>query len=142
MMARVFFGLALLSMVACLQPTDTGVSSVSLAGRWQYSATEAGASPRNLNGTLVISQQSGASFQGTLSVSSTNTETGETQSLAGTVSGSAPKAGAIDFDVSLEQLPRRHVGQLVGETLTGTWLRLSEQGVAATGTFSARRLSD
>lgn len=142
MIARVFFGLALLSLIGCLQPTDTGVSSVSLAGHWQYSATEAGASARTLNGTLVISQQSGASFQGTLSVSSTNTETGETQSLAGTVSGSAPKAGAIDFDVSLEQLPRRHVGQLVGETLTGTWLRLSEQGVAATGTFSARRLRD
>jgi hypothetical protein len=141
MIPRIFFGLALLSVIGCLQPTDTGVSSISLAGRWQYSATEAGASPRTLNGTLIIAQQSGASFEGSLSVSSTNAETGETQSLAGTVSGSAPKAGAIDFDVSLEQLPRRHVGQLVGETLTGTWLRLSEQGVAATGTFSARRLT-
>jgi hypothetical protein len=129
-------------MIGCLQPTDAGIASVSVAGRWQYSATEAGVSPRTLNGTLVISQQSGASFQGTLSVSSTSTESGETQSLAGTVSGSAPKAGAIDFDVSFEQLPRRHVGQLVGETLTGTWLRLSEQGVAATGTFTARRLTE
>lgn len=142
MIARLLFGLALLSMIGCLQPTDTGVSSVSLAGRWQYSATQAGASMNTLNGTLLISQQSGASFQGSLSVSSTNTETGETRSIAGTLSGSAPTVGAIDFDVSLEQLPRRHVGQLVGETLSGTWLQLSEQGVAASGTFRAQRVKD
>ncbi|MFN2601633.1 MAG: hypothetical protein ABR582_02625 [Gemmatimonadaceae bacterium] len=140
MIARIFFGLALVGMVGCLQPTDTGASSVSLTGRWQYSAVQSGAAGNALNGTLVISQQSGASFQGTISVSSINAETGETRSLAGTLSGSSPTVGAIDFDVSLEQLPRRHVGQLVGDTLSGTWLSLSDQGVAASGTFTARRL--
>jgi hypothetical protein len=131
---------AVLALGACLQPTDTGVSSVSLAGRWQYSAVQTGVSGGTLNGTLVIGQQSGASFQGSLEVTSTSAETGEIRSFAGTVSGSAPVVGAIDFDVFLEQMPRRHVAQLIGDTLSGTWLRLSEQGLSASGTFSAHRL--
>jgi hypothetical protein len=101
---------------------------------------QTGASGGTLNGTLVIGQQSGASFQGSLEVTSTSAETGEVQSFAGTVSGSAPTVGAIDFDVFLEPLPRRHVARLVGDTLSGTWVRLSGQGVVASGTFFAHRL--
>jgi hypothetical protein len=130
-------GIAVLA--GCLQPTDTGVSSVSVAGRWRYSAVQTGPLGETLEGTMIISQ-SGSSFQGSLSVTSTSAETGEIRSLAGTVSGSAATASAIDFDVSLEQMPRRHVGQLAGDMLSGTWLRPSDQGVAASGTFSARRL--
>lgn len=138
---RLLLALALLPLAACLQPTDTGLSSVSLVGRWQYSAVQTGASGGTMNGTLVIGQQSGPSFRGSLEVTSTSAETGEIQSLAGTVSGSASAVEAIDFDVFLEQLPRRHVAQLSGNTLSGTWLRLSDSGVSASGTFSARRLS-
>jgi hypothetical protein len=133
--------LPLLALTACLQPTDAGIASVSLSGRWQYSAVQTGASGGTASGTLVIGQQSGASFQGSLDVTSRSAETGEVRSIAGTVSGSAPASGAIDFDVFLEQQPRRHVGQLVGETISGTWLRLSPDGTSASGTFSARRLS-
>lgn len=133
--------LTLLPLAGCLQPTDTGISSVSLTGRWQYSAVQTGASGGTANGTLVIGEQSGASFQGSLEITSTSAETGEIRSSAGTVSGSAPAIGAIDFDVFLEQQPRRHVGQLVGETISGTWLRLSGDGVSVSGTFSAHRLS-
>jgi hypothetical protein len=132
----------LLSLGGCLQPTDTGVSSVSLTGRWQYSAVQTGAAGGALNGTLVITGQSGASFRGSLEVTSLNIETGESRTLAGTVSGSAPSVGIVDFDVSLEPTPRRHVGQLAGDSLAGTWLRVSEQGVSASGTFTARRLKD
>lgn len=133
--------LTLLPLAGCLQPTDTGISPVSLTGRWQYSAVQTGASGGTANGTLVIGEQSGASFQGSLEITSTSAETGEIRSSAGTVSGSAPAIGAIDFDVFLEQQPRRHVGQLVGETISGTWLRLSGDGVSVSGTFSAHRLT-
>lgn len=138
---RLLLVLALLPLAGCLRPTDTGLSSVSLAGRWQYSAVQTGVSAGTMNGTLVIGPQSGAGFQGSLEVTATSAETGEIRSLAGTVSGSAPAVGAIDFDVFLEQQPRRHVGVLVGDALSGTWVRLSESGVAASGTFSAHRLS-
>ena len=139
---RILIILAVFSLTACLQPTDIGISSVSLAGRWRYSAVQTGASGETMSGMLVIAQQTGASFQGSLEITSTNTGTGEIRSLAGTVSGAAPAAAGIDFDVFLEQLPRRHVAKLVGDTLRGTWLRLSERGVSASGTFSAQRLND
>lgn len=138
---RVLLALTILSLSACLQPTDTGLSSVSLGGRWQYSAVQTGASGGTANGTLVIGQHSTASFQGSLEVTSTSAETGEVRNIAGTVSGSAPLNGAIDFDVYLEQQPRRHVGELIGETISGTWLRLAGDGTSASGTFTARRLS-
>ena len=139
---KLLLALTLLVTTACLQPTDTGISSVSLSGRWQYSAVQTGASGGTSTGTLVIGQQSGASFHGSLDVTSTSAETGEVRSVAGTVSGSAPANGAIDFDVFLEQQPRRHVGQLIGETITGTWLRLAQDGGSASGTFTARRLNE
>jgi hypothetical protein len=138
---RLLLLLALLPLAGCLQPTDTGLSSVSLAGRWQYSAVQTGASGGTATGTLVIGEQSGVSFQGSLDVTSTSTETGDVRSIVGTVSGSAPSNGAIDFDVFLEQQPRRHVGQLVGETISGTWLRLAGDGSSASGTFTAHRVN-
>jgi len=141
MIKRIALVLLIASMTACLQPTDTGVSSVSLVGRWQYSAVQTGASGGTMSGTLVIGQQSGASFQGSLDVSSTSSESGEINSVAGTVSGSAPTAGTIDFDAFLEIAPRRHVAKLAGNILTGTWVRLSDTGVTASGTFSARRIT-
>ena len=140
MIRRLFLASTVVFLTACLQPTDTGLSSVSLAGRWQYSALQTGASGGSMNGTLVIAQQSGANFQGSLDVTSTDAGTGEIRSVAGTVSGSAPSVGTLDFDVFLEQQPRRHVAQLAGDTMSGTWVRLSEGGVSASGTFSARRL--
>ena len=133
--------LALLTLAGCLQPTEAELPSVSLTGRWQYSAVQTGVSAGSMNGTLVIGRQSGASFHGSLDVTATTAETGEVRSVAGTVSGSAPAVGAIDFDVFLEQQPRRHVGLLVGDALSGTWVRLSDAGVSASGTFSARRIS-
>lgn len=140
MIARLFLALAMCSIVGCLQPTDTGVSSISLAGRWQYSAQQSGGSNVTLNGTMEI-EQSRSGFQGSLEVISTSAETGESRSVAGTLSGSAPASDAIDFDVFFEEAPRRHVARLVGDVLNGTWIRVSADGVPASGTFSARRLS-
>jgi hypothetical protein len=137
---RCGFLMALVSIAGCLQPTDTAGTSVPLTGRWQYSARQNDAAGATLIGTLVIAQQSGASFQGSLDVTSTNGATGEVRSIAGTVSGAAPTGGAIDFDAFLETTARRHVARLVGDTLSGTWLRLGDQGVSASGTFTARRI--
>jgi hypothetical protein len=127
-------------MASCLRPTDIGMSTISLTGAWQYSAVETGPLGATLSGTLVIVQQTGASVQGSLEVSSRSTATGEVRSLAGAISGSAPGPGAIDFDVYLEPTARRHVAQLSGDTLRGTWVRSSDRGVAASGTFAAYRL--
>lgn len=140
MIRRLLLALSIVSITGCLQPTDTGVSAISLAGRWQYAAVQTGVAGGTISGTLVIGQQSGASFQGSLAVTLTDAATGEVKSVAGTVSGSAPAGGAIDFDAFLELEPRRHVAQISGDIINGTWVRLSGSGVSTSGTFSARRL--
>ena len=130
----------LVSLSACLQPKVTDVGSVSLNGRWQYSAVQNDGTGSTLRGTLMISQQSSASFQGSLDVTETSGATGEVRAMAGAVAGAASATTAIEFDAFLETAGRRHVARLSGDTLTGTWLRLSSQGVSASGTFTAVRV--
>ena len=100
--ARCALVVVLLSLSGCLQPSVTDVRSVSLSGRWQYSAMQNDGTGGTLRGTLVISQQSGASFQGSLDVTETSGATGEIRAVAGAVSGAAPATTAIEFDAFLE----------------------------------------
>jgi len=89
---------------------------------------------------MVIEQRAGAGFQGHLEVVARSSENGEARSFAGTLSGSATAANAVDFDVFLEPVARRHVAQLTGDLLTGTWVRVADDGLPASGSFSARRI--
>ena len=134
---RFLFLLATSLLGGCLQPTDGGGSCITLAGRWQHVATETGATGSSFNGVLILSQGSSAAFRGSLDGTSVSLITGESKAVAGTVSGSASAPETIDFDVALETGPRRHVGQLAVDTLSGTWLKLSGQGGSTSGTFSA-----
>jgi len=141
MRARLVVLSAVSLLTACLQPTDTQVDSVSLAGRWQYTAQQNGTTITMLAGTMIIEQHAGAAgFQGYLNVVSTSAETGEGRSVAGTLSGSAASANAVDFDVFLEPVARRHVAHLAGDMLTGTWVRVADDGLSASGSFSAKRI--
>jgi hypothetical protein len=93
----------------------------------------------NLAGTLTISRESGTSFQGRLDVVGTNPQTGQNRVLGGLVSGSGQASNVIDFDAELEIAPRRHVGQIVADTITGTWVGSSSDGTMSSGTFRAER---
>ena len=92
-----------------------------------------------LSGTLDISSESGTSFQGRLDVVSTNSQTGQMTALNGLVSGAESDGNVIDFDASLESTPRRHVGQLVADTISGTWVGSTSGGTTPSGTFRVER---
>jgi hypothetical protein len=92
-----------------------------------------------LSGTLTISRESGMSFQGQLSLQGVNSQTGQTRLLSGVVSGSESGTDVIDFDANLEATPRRHVGQIVADTITGTWVGSSSDGTMSSGTFRVER---
>ena len=92
-----------------------------------------------LAGTLTISRESGTSFQGQLYLVGVNLQTGGNRVLQGLVSGSASGTDVIDFDAALEAAPRRHVGQIVADTITGTWVGSSSDGTMSTGTFRVER---
>jgi hypothetical protein len=87
---------------------------------------------------LTISRESGTSFQGRLDLVGVNSQTQQQRLLSGVISGSESGTDVIDFDADLESTPRRHVGQIVADTITGTWIS-SADGNMASGTFRVER---
>jgi hypothetical protein len=123
---------------ACLKSTAPLPSLLQLNGSWSYTGLQTSPLRESLTGTLTISRESGTSFQGRLDLVGLNSETGQSRVLGGLVSGSE-SAYIIDFDAGLEATPRRHVGQIVADTITGTWVGSSSDGTVSTGTFRAQR---
>jgi hypothetical protein len=94
----------------------------------------------SLTGTLTISRESGTSFQGRLDLISANQQTGQSTVLGGLVSGSESGADVIDFDADVD-VARRHVGQIVADTIAGTWIGSAPDGTMSSGTFRVERES-
>lgn len=132
---------ASLALAGCLKSTEPQPSTLNLNGTWSYTGTQTGPVPEMLAGTLTISRESGTSFQGRLDVIGTSSQTGQTRVLSGLVSGSESVTNVIDFDASLETTPRRHVGRIVADTITGTWVGETTNGVTSSGTFRVERES-
>ena len=124
---------------ACLESTEPQPSLLQLNGTWNYSGVQTSPTRENLSGTLTVSRESGTSFQGRLDVIATNAQTGQSVVLGGLVSGAESAGMVIDFDADLEATPRRHVGQIVADTISGTWVGSSSNGAVSSGTFRVER---
>jgi len=135
----VFVGAALVS--GCLKSTEPQPSLLQLDGSWSYNGVQTGPVRETLSGTLTISRESGTSFQGRLDLVAVNSQTGESRVLGGLVSGSESASNVIDFDADLESSPRRHVGQMVADTISGTWVGSSSGASMSSGTFRIERES-
>ncbi|MFL5559541.1 MAG: hypothetical protein ACJ794_12980 [Gemmatimonadaceae bacterium] len=134
------FAIALAVMVsACLKSTEPQASVLDLKGSWSYTAVQSSPVPETLTGTLTISRESGTSFQGRVDLVGVNSQSGESRLLSGLVSGSASGNDVIDFDADVDGTPRRHVGQIVADTIAGTWVGSSSGGPISTGTFRVER---
>ena len=123
---------------ACLQSTAPQPSVLQLSGSWKYSGVQTVPVRATLTGTLAISRESGTSFQGRLDLISANQQTGQGTVLGGLVSGSESGTDVIDFDADLDVV-RRHVGQIVADTITGTWIGSAPDGTMSSGTFRVER---
>ena len=136
-------GLTTLCLVAlvtgCLKSTEPQPSLLHLNGTWTYTGVQTSPIRENLSGTLTISRESGTSFQGRLDLVATNTQTNQSTVLSGLVSGAESASDVIDFDADLETTPRRHVGQIVADTITGSWVGSSSSGTMSSGTFRVER---
>jgi hypothetical protein len=124
---------------ACLKSTAPQDSLAQLSGSWNYTGVQTGPVQETLSGTLTISRESGASFQGRLDLVGVNSQSGQARVLGGLVSGSESATDIIDFDADLESSPRRHVGHIVADTITGTWIGSSPDGTMSSGTFRVER---
>jgi hypothetical protein len=129
---------ALSLSIGCLSSTSPRPSDIQLNGAWTYTAIQTQPVRENLSGTLTISRESGSTFQGRLDVVSINEQTGQNLVLGGLVSGSQAATDVIDFDADLETV-RRHVGQIVADTITGSWIGATPDGTVSSGTFRAER---
>ena len=125
----------------CLQSTAPQPSVIQLNGAWSYVGAQTSPVRENLSGTLSITRESGSSFQGRMDLVAMNPQTGQNRAMGGLVSGSEQGAGVIDFDAGMEITPRRHVGQMVGDTISGTWVGSAPDGTISSGTFRAEKLS-
>jgi len=123
---------------ACLKSTEPQPSLIQLNGSWNYTGVQTVPVRETLTGTLTISRESGTSFQGQLVLQGVNSQTQQQRLLSGPVSGSESGTDVIDFDADLEATTRRHVGQIVADTITGTWYSSSD-GAMSSGTFRVER---
>ncbi|HEV7388250.1 MAG TPA: hypothetical protein VGN73_06550 [Gemmatimonadaceae bacterium] len=124
---------------ACLKSTEPQPSLLQLDGAWSYTGIQTGPVRESLTGTLTVSRESGTSFQGRLDLVGINSQTGQSRVLGGLVSGAGSATDVIDFDADIETNPRRHVGQIVADTISGTWVSSSTGGSTASGTFRLER---
>lgn len=129
---------AIVALSGCLRSTDPQPSVLGLNGTWTYTGVQTGPVRETLTGTLTISRESGTSFQGRLDLVGVNEQSGQSRVLGGLVSGSESGTDVIDFDADLETT-RRHVGQIVADTITGTWIGSSPGGTMSSGTFRVER---
>jgi hypothetical protein len=122
----------------CLRSTAPQPSVIQLNGTWKYTGVQTQPLRETLTGSLTISRESGSSFQGRLDLLTTNEQSGQNTVLAGLVSGTESEGNVIDFDADLETV-RRHVGQIVADTITGTWIGSASNGNMSSGTFRVER---
>jgi hypothetical protein len=134
-------GLVAVSMVsACLSSTGPQPSLIQLAGTWNYTGIQTSPVREALSGTLQISSESGTSFQGRVDLVGLN-QANQSRVLGGLVSGSELGTDIVDFEASVETTPRRHVGQLVADTISGTWIGIAPDGAKSSGTFRVERVT-
>jgi hypothetical protein len=124
---------------ACLRSTEPQPSLLGLSGDWSYAGVQTGPVRETLTGTLTISRESGTTFQGQLQLVGVNEQTQQSRVLTGPVSGAESGVDVIDFDANLEVSPRRHVGNIAGDIITGTWVGSSSDGTMSSGTFRIER---
>jgi hypothetical protein len=136
---RVFTLASATLLSACLKSTEPQPSLLQLNGSWNYTGVQTAPVQETLSGTLIISRESGTSFQGQLNLVAVNSQTQVQRLLSGVVSGAESGTDVIDFDANLEATPRRHVGQIVADTITGTWVGSSSDGTMSSGTFRVER---
>ena len=127
-------------LCSCLKSTEPQPSQLQLAGSWNYIGAQTGPVRENLSGTLTISREAGTGFQGRLDLVGVNPQTGQNRILGGLVNGAESGSDVIDFDASLESPPRRHVGQILADTIQGTWIGSLPDGSMSSGTFRAERV--
>jgi hypothetical protein len=128
--------LVAVAVTACASSTDTGTTSAELGGSWKYTAVQTAPTRVTYAGTLTISQQSGATFAGGLDAEA-STPQGDVQRVNGVVSGRVLGTSTVDFDMLIQDVTRRHVGTIRGDSIVGSW---ATTDLTVAGTYTMARI--
>jgi hypothetical protein len=128
---------AAITASACSNPVSTCSQSNVVSGQWTYSATRESPVAGTITGTLVLQSMNCVDVQGVIDVVEVLT-TGETQHLAGPVSGTVVDSTVVRFEAVLGGGSREHFARLSGDSLSGTWIETAV-GAPGAGPFSGRR---
>lgn len=129
---------SVLCVLAALAACDPGTAPTGpfadLRGTWVYTGSQV-APALQLVGTMVVSQQSGDVIEGTLSWEERDGSGGVTVK-GGPLSGRVIGLADADFDVLLNDIARRHLSRVSGDTLEGVWAAVT---LGQSGEFRAIR---
>jgi len=138
-MRKLALAIGLVCLAACGSATDAGKPGVPVVGTWSYSAQQVSPSTATLTGSLSFSSQVGAQISGTMDFTETDAR-GLQRRLAGPFAGRTVDSTTLDFELTLGAVTRRHVGRVKADSLTGTWIESTSDGLpTASGSFRAAR---
>jgi hypothetical protein len=120
---------------SCIAATDGGTAGVPLIGTWEYTGTQLSPELR-LEGTLVVSRQSGSRFDGSADVVEQSVGGGMSRRLIGVLGGRTLDSVTVDFDLAIDNATRRHFGTVRGDSIVGSWVEGIGEG--ASGSFRAK----
>ena len=127
------------SVIACAGTTDPGRAGVPVLGAWSYAGQQVAPGSASLTGSISFATQSGAQISGSMDLIETDAR-GQQRRVAGPFSGRTVDSTTLDFEVIIGAVSRRHVGKVKGDSLTGSWVESSGDGVpTASGTFRSAR---
>ena len=139
--ARIGLALCISASLSGCAPaaTESTLALVHVAGTWTYVGSRSGQAAAT-TGTLALTQGQTVRFAGTLDASEQDAD-GGLHRVVGVVSGRTIDETTIDFDVIVDPaITRHHSGAVHGDSLTGTWVELSDRGIVGSGSFRARRV--
>lgn len=129
--------LSIAALNACSAVDASCSTSSPLVGSWRYSGERESPMPGSLTGTLSISTAGCGLLTGQLDVTETD-EFGNTQRLAGMVTGAVFDDGSIRFDAELSGGTRQHLAAVSGDSLEGSWASVIGE-TATSGSFGGHR---
>ena len=127
--------LAMTLALSCSGGTEPGAPPVALVGTWSYEAAQQAPMPTTIAGSLAIEGQDGDAFTG--SFDAIESSAAGSRRTTGIVTGIALDAVTLDFDILIDGVERRHVGEIRDNAIEGAWVEMRSGG--ASGSFRAVR---
>lgn len=127
--------LSLLFLVlACASPVAPSLSHLPLRSCYAFTSTRSDASGLRMQGQMLIEGSTGATFNGSINATEP-TPDGTLTPFTGSIGGQFLDDSTVDFTWNLSD-PRRYLGTLRGDSISGQWFSTSNMSPALSGSYT------